>query len=46
VRGPAPAHPTSLSIIKAPYSSYGPPGSTQPKFVEFIPTQDFQRIDA
>jgi len=38
VRGPAPPHPTALGVIRAPYPSYGPSGSTQPQFMEFIPT--------
>jgi hypothetical protein len=28
MRDPAPAHPTSVGIIRVPYPTYGPPGST------------------
>jgi len=44
VRGLAPTHPTDLGIIRVPYPNYGLSGSTQSKFVEFIPP-DFQRSD-
>jgi len=42
VRGPVPAHPTTHGIIRVPYPSYGLSGSTQPKFMEFIPIPNFQ----
>jgi len=41
IRGPASAHLTALGVIRAPYSSYGPSCSTQPKFMEFISTPGF-----
>jgi len=44
MRGPTLAHPTPAGIIRAPYPTYGPPGSTQPiKFMEFIPTPGFPK---
>ena len=44
MRGPAPAHPTPAGIIRVPYPTYGPSGSTQPtKFMEFIPTTGFPK---
>jgi len=44
MRGPAPAHPTPAGIIRVPYPTYGPSGSTQPtKFMEFIPTPGFPK---
>jgi len=44
IRGHASAHPTPTSIIRVPYPTYGPPGSTQPiKFMEFIPTPGFPK---
>jgi len=47
MRGPALARPTPAGIIRVPYPTYGPPGSTQPnKFMEFVPTPGFQRSDA
>ncbi|XP_024642453.1 uncharacterized protein [Medicago truncatula] len=42
-RGPAPAHPTPAGMIRVPYPTYGPPGSTQPQFMEFIPTPGFSK---
>jgi len=37
-------HPTPAGIIRVPYRTYGPPGSTQPtKFIEFIPTPRFPK---
>jgi len=38
VRGPAPTDPTAPSVTRVPYPNYGPSGSTQSKFMEFIPT--------
>ncbi|XP_039689009.1 uncharacterized protein [Medicago truncatula] len=43
MRGPAPAHPTPAGMIRVPYPTYGPPGSTQPQFMEFIPTPGFPK---
>jgi hypothetical protein len=43
VRGPAPAHPTALGLIRVPYPGYGPSGSTHPQFMEFIPTPGFPK---
>jgi len=43
VRGSAPAHPTVPDVIRVPYPSYGPSGSTQSKFMEFIPTPRFSK---
>jgi hypothetical protein len=41
MRSPASTHPTAPSVIRVPYPSYGPSGSTQPKFMEFISTPKF-----
>ncbi|AES61188.2 hypothetical protein MTR_1g079860 [Medicago truncatula] len=46
MRGPAPGHPTPPGIIRVPYPTYGPPGSNQPQFMEFIQPPDFQRSEA
>jgi len=43
VRGLAPSHPTAPSVIRVPYPNYGPSGSSQPKFMEFIPTPGFPK---
>ena len=44
MRGPAPTHPTPTGIIRVPYPTYGPSGSTQlTKFMEFIPTLGFPK---
>jgi len=43
VRGPAPSHPTAPGVIRVPYPNYGPSGSSQPKFMEFIPTPGFPK---
>jgi hypothetical protein len=38
VRGPALTHTTTRGLIRVPYPGYEPSGSTQPQFMEFIPT--------
>jgi len=44
MRGPALPHPTPTGIIRVPYPTYDPPGSTQPtKFMEFILTPRFPK---
>lgn len=43
MRDPAPAHPTAPDVIRVPYPNYGPSGSTQPKFMEFILTPGFPK---
>jgi len=43
VRGPAPSDPTALGVIRVPYLNYGPSGSSQSKFMEFIPIPDFPK---
>lgn len=43
VRGPAPSHPTAPGVVRVPYPNYGPSGSSQPKFMEFIPTPGFPK---
>jgi len=43
VRGPAPSHPTAPGVIRVPYPNYGPSGSSQPNFMEFIPTPGFPK---
>nr|ABD28298.1 hypothetical protein MtrDRAFT_AC147774g9v1 [Medicago truncatula] len=36
-------HPTAPGVIRVPYPNYGPSSSTQPKFMEFIPTLGFPK---
>jgi len=43
VRGHAPTHPTALGVIRVPYPNYGPSGSTQSKFMEFIQNPGFPK---
>jgi hypothetical protein len=43
VRGIVPTHPTAPGVIRVPYLCYGPSGSTQPKFMEFISTSGFPK---
>jgi len=43
VRGPAPAHPIAPAVVRVPYRNYGSFGSTQPMFMEFIPTPRFPK---
>jgi len=43
VRGPVPARPTAPGVIRVPYPNYGPSGSNQPKFMEFISTPGFPK---
>ena len=43
VRDPAPTHPTAPAVVRVPYPNYGLSGSTQPKFMEFIPTLGFPK---
>jgi len=38
VRGPTPQNPTAPGVIRVSYPSYGPSASTQPQYMEFIPT--------
>jgi hypothetical protein len=43
VSGPAPSHPTAPGVIRVPYPNYGPSGSSQPEFMEFIQTPGFPK---
>jgi len=43
VRGPAPPDPIPSGVIRVSYPSYGPFGSSQLQFMEFIPTPRFSK---
>jgi len=43
VRGSAPQNPTAPGVIRVPYPSYGLSVSTQPQYMEFIPTLGFPK---
>ena len=43
MRGPAPQNPTALGVIRVPYPNYGSSASTQPQYMEFIPTPRFPK---
>jgi len=43
VRGPAIQNLTAPGVIRISYPSYGPSASTQPQYMEFIPTPGFQK---
>jgi len=43
VRGPAPQNPTAPGVIRVSYPSYGSSASTQPQYMEFIPTLGFPK---
>ena len=43
VRGPAPQNPTAPRVIRVSYLSYGSSASTQPQYMEFIPTSRFPK---
>jgi len=38
LRGPAPQNPTAPGAIRVPNPNYGSSTSTQPQYIEFIPT--------
>ena len=40
-RGPVPQNPTVPGVIRVPNSYYGSSTSTQPQYMEFIPTPGF-----
>ena len=40
---PAPQNPTALEVIRVPYPNYGSSASTQPQYMEFIPTRGFPK---
>jgi len=43
LRGPTPQNPTAPGVIKVPNPNYGPSASTQPQYMEFIPTPGFPK---
>jgi len=43
VRVSAPQNPTAPGVIRVPYPSYGLSVSTQPQYMEFIPTLRFPK---
>ena len=43
VSGPALQSPTAPRVIRVPYSSYESSASTQPQYMEFIPTPGFPK---
>jgi len=43
VMGPAPQNPIAPEVIRVSYPSYGQSISTQPQFMEFIPTPWFPK---
>ncbi|AES80300.2 hypothetical protein MTR_7g079050 [Medicago truncatula] len=43
LRGPAPQDPTALGVIRIPNPNYGSSASTQPQYMEFIPTPGFPK---
>jgi hypothetical protein len=43
LRGPAPHNPTAPGIVRVPNPNYGPSASTQPQYMEFIPTPGFPK---
>jgi len=43
MRGPAPQNPTALEVIRVSYPNYGSSASSQPQYMEFIPTPRFPK---
>jgi len=43
LRGPAPQNPTAHGVIRVPNPYYRPFTSTQPQYMEFIPTPGFPK---
>jgi len=43
LRGPAPQNPIAHGVIRGPNPNYGPSASTQPQYMEFIPTPGFPK---
>jgi len=43
MRGPVPQNPIVLGVIRVPYSNYWSSASTQPQYMEFIPTPRFPK---
>ncbi|KEH31786.1 hypothetical protein MTR_4g105040 [Medicago truncatula] len=43
LRGLAPLDPTALGVIRIPNPNYGSSASTQPQYMEFIPTPEFPK---
>ena len=42
-QGPAPQNPTAPRVIRVPNPNYGSSASTQPQYMEFIPTPGFSK---
>ncbi|AES82444.2 hypothetical protein MTR_7g112850 [Medicago truncatula] len=43
LRGPAPQNPIALGVVRVPNPNYGSSASTQPQYMEFIPTPEFPK---
>jgi hypothetical protein len=43
LRGHAPQNPTAPGVIRVLNPNYGPSASTQPQYMEFIPTPGFPK---
>ena len=43
LRGPTPQNSTAPGVIRVANPNYGPSASTQPQYMEFIPTPGFQK---
>jgi len=43
LRSPAPQNPTAPGVIRVPNPNYGSSASTQPQYMEFIPTPGFPK---
>ena len=43
LRGPTPQNPTAPGVIRVPNPNYGSSASTQPQYMEFIPTPRFPK---
>jgi len=43
LRGPAPQNPTAPGVFRVPNPNYGSSASTQPQYMEFIPTPWFPK---
>jgi len=43
LRGPTPQNPTVPRVIRVANPNYGPSASTQPQYMEFIPTPGFPK---
>ena len=43
LRGPTPQNPNAPGVIRVANPNYGPSASTQPHYMEFIPTPGFSK---